>query len=492
MSVSGRKGRTDFNFYGVFMKTSLEVASLLKAAEELKNRAEGLEKKFLENEAAKAAAEKEVESVKANSLNFTYGNRSNSDEQRALSAFGVSNVAQLIRVNTGAPHFAGVNPELKAMVRNLKRSVDTSRAIAQMFHGAPLDHVGASPDQDRIAGIKNLTDTYFGRNELLPRLKAFGTTVADYGAEFVPTLLSAQYIEEYELEPSLQSRFTEIKMPQSPYEIPVVKDVLKAQRAAEGAAAEGRQWKTSKLVMSAKKLECFHQISEELNEDSAPDFLKIAQSELIRAHSRAVEAAIISGDSTGPHIDADIEAGSPLQAEKLWNGLRTAALGNSANGGTLDVAGAFTYAKFLKMRAQMKRFGVDPSQLVIVCGPAVYAQLMGLEQVATVDKFGPNAGILKGALSALGGLPIVVSQHLREDLAATGVFDGAVSSKGSLLIVNASRWMVGMRRAPQLRIVQDLPTYDRYLLAAYQRLDFVGHAQSAKETSVCYGVNITL
>lgn len=475
------------------MKTKAEVASLLKAAEELKTRAEGLEAKVVQAEAAKATAEREVEELKSKALNHaTYGNRSNSDEQRALAAFGCSNVAQLVRVNTASPDFAGVPAELKSIVRNLKRSVDAGRAIAQMFHGAPLDHVGANPEQDKVAAIKNITETYFGRNELLPRLKAFGTTVADYGAEFVPTLLSAQYVEEYELGLSLQSRFTEIKMPNSPYEIPLVKDVLKAQRSPEGAAAEARQWKTAKLTMSAKKLESFHVVPEELTEDSAPDFLKLAQAELLKSHQRAVEAAILNSDSEGAHIDADIEAGSPLAAEKLWKGLRAAALGNASNGGVLDIAGAFTYAKFLKMRAQMKKFGVEPDQLVLVCGPAVYAQIMGLEQVATADKFGPQASVLKGALSALGGIPICVSQHAREDLAGTGVYDGVTTTKGGVLLVNASRWFIGMRRAPQLRVVQDLPTFDRYLLAAYQRLDFKGHDQGVKETSVCYGVNITL
>ena len=232
---------------------------------------------------------------------------------------------------------------------------------------------------------------------------------------------------------------------------------------------------------------------EELNEDSAVDFLSIARQELLLSHQRAVESAIINGDDDGTHIDTDVQALSPLLAEKIWKGLRRQALANAANGGTKSFGAAASTAGLISMRAQMKQFGVDPMDLVWICGPAVYAQLLGLPEILTVDKAGPAAAtILRGAASSILGIPVVVSQHLREDLAATGTYDGITSTKGSILLVNASRFYVGMRRAPQIRVVQDLPNYDRYLMAAYQRLDFVGHAQDASEVSVCYGINITL
>jgi|GEM_PF-1036877 len=476
------------------MATREDVASLLKDVEGLKARAEAAEAKVKEAEAAKATAEKEVEETKTKALNLpTAGHSYSSDESRALRAFGCSNLKELLTVNTAAAQYKGVSAELKHVVRDLKKSVDIARFTAQMYHGAPLDHVGADAKSDRVAAIKNLTETYYGRTELAPRLKAFGSTVAGYGDEFVPTLISSAYIQEFELDLGLQGRFREIRMPSSPYDLPVVKDVLKAQKVAEGAAAVAREFGTDKLRFTASKIEAHHVIPEELNEDSAPDFLAIARQELVQSHARAVESAIINGDNDGSHPDSDTQAGSSLLAEKLWKGLRASALANSANGGTKNIAGALSATALLQMRAQMKKFGVDPSSLVWVCGPAVYAQLMGLTEILTVDKAGPLAStILKGSLAALFGIPVVVSQHMREDLNASGVYDGTTTTKGAILLANASRWYVGMRRAPQLRIIQDLPNYDRYLMAAYQRLDFQGHAQGAGEASVCYGYNITL
>jgi HK97 family phage major capsid protein len=476
------------------MATRDDVASLLKDVEGLKARAEAAEAKVKEAEAAKETAEKEAEATKTKALNLpTAGHSYSSDETRALRAFGVTNVKDLLQVNTAAPQYKGVNAELKHLVRDLKKTVDVARFTAQMFHGAPLDHVGADPKSDRVAFIKNLAETYYGRTELAPRLKAFGSTVAGYGDEFVPTLISSAYIQEFELELGLQARFREIKMPSSPYDLPVVKDVLKAQKVAEGAAAGAREFGTDKLRFTASKIESYHVVPEELNEDSAPDFLSIARQELVMSHDRAVESAILNGDNDGSHPDSDTQAGSALLAEKLWKGLRALALANSANGGTKNIAGALSTTVLLQMRAQMKKFGVNPADLVWIVGPAVYAQLMGLPEILTVDKAGPMAAqILKGSLASILGIPVVVSQHMREDLNASGVYDGTTTTKGGIVLVNAARYYVGMRRAPQLRIIQDLPNYDRYLMAAYQRLDFQGHAQSASEASVCYGYNITL
>lgn len=460
-----------------------DVASLVKETEALKARCEAAEAKL-----------KEAEAEKANALNLpTAGLSSTSDEARALRAFGCNDVKELLQINTAHADFAKVDDHYKYIARDLKKSVDIARMIGQMFRGEALDVVGTDPKQDRIGAVKSITETYYGKTVLAPKLKAFGTSLAGYGAEYIPTLIASTYIPEFELSLDLQARFREIRMPQSPYKMPVVKDVLKAQKASEGGAAVAREFGTGALQMESKKLEMYHVVPEELNEDSAVDFLAIARQELLLSHQRAVESAIINGDSDGTHIDSDTQAGSALLAEKIWHGLRRQALSNSANGGTKNFGAALSTAGLIDMRAKMKKFGVNPADLIWIVGPAVYAQLLGLPELLTVDKAGPAAAaILRGSAASILGIPVVVSQHVREDLNASGVYDGVTSTKGSILLVNASRWYVGIRRAPQIRVVQDSPSYDRYLLAAYQRLDFVGHAQGASETSVCYGYNITL
>jgi HK97 family phage major capsid protein len=447
-----------------------------------------LQAKIAELETKTKALEEEKAKALANASSFVVGNRSDSDEARALAAFGANDVKKLLTINTAAERFEKVDPRLKQTVVRLKESVDIARMTAQMFYGDGLDRV--SSDGEIIAGrVKSLLDTRYGREELAPRLKAFSSSALD---SFIPQIVSSQYIEEFELDYDLQRRFKQVTMPSPVYDLPVIKDVLKAQLSSENAAAQAREFSGTTLTFRAKKFESHHVLPEEITEDLAPDLLQIARFELAQSHTRAIESCIINGDLDGTHIDADTQAASAVVCEKAWNGLRRQALANAAAGGTHNVAGALSETALFAIKTKLKKFGVNPQDLIWIVGPAVYNQLLALPSMLTLDKAGPRATMAVGQAGSIMGIPVVVSGMMREDLNASGVYDGTTTSKGGILLVNAKRWYVGMRRAPSLRIVQDLPNYDRYLMAAYQRLDFQGHAQSAAEVSVCYGYNVAL
>ena len=100
------------------------------------------------------------------------------------------------------------------------------------------------------------------------------------------------------------------------------------------------------------------------------------------------------------------------------------------------------------------------------------------------------ATVIKGVLASYQGIGLVNSAYMREDLNATGVYDGITTTFGGLLLVNKTRFYYGQRRAIQVKMMVDLPKDDRVLLASYQRKDFKGHSQSATETSVIYGFEL--
>ena len=110
-------------------------------------------------------------------------------------------------------------------------------------------------------------------------------------------------------------------------------------------------------------------------------------------------------------MDSDVVAAS--DARKAWKGLRKLALQNSANGSVVDFsAAAPTVLKLRSMRSAMDKFGVNVRELGWVVSSKVYQQLMGLDEVSTVDKFGPQATILSGALAALDGIPTALQAPL--------------------------------------------------------------------------------
>lgn len=416
-----------------------------------------------------------------------------SDEERAMKYFGVSHPAQLLQINTAHQRFKRVPEELKQVVIDLKNAVNISRFTSQMFHQEPLDRIGATADQDRVAKVKGMLDHNYGRNELAPRLKAFGSTVSTGGDEWVPTLISAQYIEEYQLDRAVEDKFQEIPLQSAPYDLPTQGGMTKARKIAENTAITGANFTTGKITFTPIKIGEYYIIPEELNEDSAPAIYQLGTREVVEAQRRAVEDAIINGDDDGTHIDTDTQALGADVAGKFWKGLRRQALANTANGGTTDFGNAAISETNLRiMRQRMKKFGVNPKELVWFVDPVALQQLMTLDKVSTLEKYGPAATIITGELARYQGIPIVTSEFMRSDLNATGVNDGITATRTAIVLVNMRRWWVGTRRPIRVKIMEDLANQDRWLLASYQRKDFQGFAQSATEISVSYGYNIAV
>lgn len=447
---------------------------------ELEAKAESLKARF-----EKAAAElKEIESHK---LSTVVGNKSTSLENQTLRAFGCSHPSQLINLNTASAKYAHVPAEFKAAVKRLKETVDTSRMIAQMNGGAK-DRMGS--DDIVPANLKNITESRYAKEELIPLAKSFGSGTPGSGQEWLATAVSSNFIEEYELERRLEGSMRQMPMPTSPFTVPVQSSVTEARLAAEKAQISDANFGTDSLILSAKKFGEFYCLPEELNEDSAPAILEVARREVIEAQERAIETALLNGDDSATHMDTDTAAGAADLAAKGWKGLRKLALDNAA-AATVDYGGGISATKLDEQRKLMGRFGINVRELAWLVSPSGYQQMQALDEVSTVEKFGPQATILNGALSAYRGIPIIVSEYVRDDLAASGVNTAPTDDKTAVYLVNLRRFWIGIRRPIRVRLMQDLADYDRYLVSSYQRKAFEGITQSASEVSVSLGINVS-
>jgi hypothetical protein len=463
------------------MLTKEQLENVLKEQEILKSKVDeyGNKSKALEEENLRLT----------NQMKSYSGNRTDSDEQKALRYFGVDHPKKLLGVNIASPEFASVPEHLKYLAIGFKKSVDVARMTAQLFHGAPLDD--AKFEEGKVVAVKNILDSYYGKNILSPKLKAFGSTVATGGDEWVPTMISSSYIEEYILERVLETRFKQVNMLSNPYDIPAISSGTKARKATEGVAMTATNPLTTKLSVSSVKLAEYYELPEELNEDSAPDALSMGRDECIKAQKSAVEAALISGDDDGTHIDSDLQALGADIAEKIWKGLRRQSIVNSANGSTYDMGNAIVDdTKLGVLISRMGKFSVNPREVMWIVGPAVWAQMRKLSSVFTEQNFGPQAVVHTGTLGLYFGSEIVVSEFMRENLNATGVYDGVTTNRAAMLCVNKTRWFLGQRRPIQVKLMMDLPYHDRWLIASYRRVGFVGFPQGADEVSVAYGYNI--
>jgi len=436
-----------------------------------------------------AAKEKIAELEREKGLGVA-AQRGESEERRLLRAFGCASVKDLLSVNTAHPRFAGVATNDKFAVIELKKEMDIARQYTQIFENAALDR-GEMEKAGEVARVKLMDSRLAKESDLQGRIKAFGTGVSGAGAEWIETAISSSYIEEYLLEKQVANLFQEINMTTNPFKLPVAKNGTTAKIVGEGLAANESNFGTDAITFdAAHKFVELYNLPEELNEDSAVAFLSLGRQQVLDAQIKARETAIINGDVSVAHMDSDVVAAS--DARKAWAGLRKLALAN-ASGAIVDFGSAVSETKLDEMIALGGKFMVNPREAMFLVSPQIYHQMTALTNVLTVDKFGPMATILQGVLAAYKGRGIVMSEFLREDLNAAGVHDGLVSTKGGLLLVNKTRFYMGMRRPIKIRVAADSRAeYDRWQLVSYQRADFKGHVQGAAEKSAIYGLNVTL
>lgn len=435
-------------------------------------------------EAAKANAE----AYRAKKLAAISGTPSESkafavQEAKAAGKFGAKSLNELIHVNTGDPKFSYMPKHEKQAVLNLKEAVDLTLMVADRFK--------KSPKSTRAYG-----------ELVLPAIKALGIESGEQGHDWVPTIISSSYIDEYNLERKVASLFQEIKMPSNPYRHPVLSNGAVATKLAERSQKSSKDQFTAEYIeFLAVKISNQYELPEELNEDSAVDVMKVIRQELIEGQEKAMEIAILEGDADGTHQHTNSQFGGSVAAdssETFFDGLRKRALNAAGSALKVDCGAAVVNEGHLaSARQKMKKFGVNPQELALICGPMGYNQLLQLDDVRTLEQYGPQAPVLSGELAKYEGIPVIVSEWLREDTDATGI-NGAVSGnnvKKSMLLVNRKRFFCGMRRPIQIKVENYRTSFDVWDMVSFSRRAFQGILKSdssnaASEQSVVLLYNI--
>ena len=302
--------------------------------------------------------------------------------------------------------------------------------------------------------------------------KALTTTGSGLGAEFVPQELSPKIdalIRDYA---TVASIFQEIKMPTNPYLIPVFFDELMGYYRSESVTAaptdvsDGKTL-TDAVTLTAKTLFAWVPLSYELSEDILEPALPLIKEAVARAIARALEEAIVNGDTASTPIDSDLTGTS--DPRKAFDGLRKYALSaNLATSIDLDLNGAI---ELRKLRALLGRFGKDTDDLVLIVSPVGYLHLLNTNEVVTVERFGNEATIKTGQLPRIDGIPVVVSDRVREDLNENGKYNGTTKDYTTFILVKKSRFIIGTRGNVSVETDNDI-LYRRHDIVASMRKAF--------------------
>lgn len=300
--------------------------------------------------------------------------------------------------------------------------------------------------------------------------KALVSTTAGSGDEWVPTDLSAELQRRFYLSSDLAALMAarEVDMPTQPYEYPLAttRPTFYLETTENTAATESSPG-TGKIVLDAKKLMGRTDFSYEVDEDAIIPILPFVQSQLSESAADAYESALINGDADGTHQDSDTQA-IPKAAERAFDGFRKLALAVTALKVDLT-AGGINEANLRAMKKALKKYGVRRRDLIWLVGALGVNDMEGITNVSTIEKYGPRATILTGELASFLGIPIIISERVREDLNATGFYDGTTTTKGNIQLVNLSGWIPGRRRDFTVEVDKDIKTQTQFVVASFRR-----------------------
>lgn len=383
---------------------------------------------------------------------------------------------------TVAPRLNAFQPEHRQLVRTFQEKV------------AEMSLVGMMVDEDANTSRKG-----FEVARTLPQfqddwkqlMRAMDVDTSGEGGTWVPTGIGASLHEQVRVSGRVAPLFARVNIPTNPWKWPIEGSDLTAYRVAEPTSDTATKVtaSTAGTVAATFDAEIFGARtlwSHSLDADSAIAIAPYMQQKLVQAFVDAEETAIINGDSDGTHQDSDIGA-STTAAQTAWDGLRKKALAQTAT----NTNATTTVANLHALRSSMGKWGVNPRNLAFIIGVTAFGNLITDSNLLTVDKFGPNATILNGQVGEIFGVPVIVSEHVREDVNASGVYDGITTNESFNLVVNRNEFAIGQRMAFDVKTSDELymETFQR-VAVAFMREDFqhIGSAAANDDVAIGYGI----
>ena len=313
-------------------------------------------------------------------------------------------------------------------------------------------------------------------------------------ANWVPTIMSSDLREKIMLECKVGALFEHIQFsgPGKTLDIPVdltdaVADLIPETTAhpplysTSDPYGLGQVFVDDKVSLTPAKHRSRFIFSGELSEDAVVPIVAVVRARIARTLANGEEDCWINGQKTAS-IDTGGAAPGTYSIRKASDGLRyvcSAGVGNSlVDAGSDNLA----YADIMAARAKMGELGVNPSDLAVIVSPSGYMQLLKIAEVLTADKFGDRATIFSGALAAVGGIPVVVSRYIPEDMNASGIRDATTTTQTIAIVVNRRAWVAAEKRDITIESVR-LPQTDQTDVIAMRRLDLKGVFSSAAAIS---------
>lgn len=316
---------------------------------------------------------------------------------------------------------------------------------------------------------------------------AMDTAESGFGSQ----LIGAQYVGELWEAARRESRvfglIESFEMTDPTAYLPVEVDIPEMLFVPESTANNSSNYTTVKtgsqrVQVDAKKFLIHQMWSGEMDEDSIIPFVPFLRRQAAASIAHYSDSLVLNGDTTNAatgNINLDDADPADTKHYLAFDGIRHAALVDNTNNDN-DAAGGVTLQALHFLRGDMidttrlVDWGhpANADDLVYVSDPETADRVAMIDEVLTVDKYGPQATVLTGEVLKVARHPYVVSMAMSKTEA-----DGKVSTTGANNILgqvaafNRRGFKTGWRRRVQVE-TERLPATDQTRLVYSLRMGF--------------------
>ena len=364
-----------------------------KAAEEAAA-AEAAEKAAAEAE-AKAAQEEEVKQAVVTGVE-SGAERLMEDVQKELTARNADMEETL----------AKYKKELEEKTDEITKMRDSKRVFSDRAEKSDISKWGQEFVNAHMLGVMTRKgwNTDYARDLQEKAGIDFATNAGDIDQE-----VSSLIEKEIQNELKVAALFREIPVNGGATVLPISVDVEPAtfQSGAatsgnlENRGASNSTYRPKQVILNAFRLISSTFMDNDVDEQVLINLMPMLIEGVARAHGRAVENAILNGNSSAPSGLADFAAAATLTGTD-----------------NLDISDGdlLTAANLLTARKAMGKYGLNPSDVTYIVSSASYYDLLSDSAFQTLDEVGSDLAVrVTGTIGAVFGSPVVVSEEFPAD-----------------------------------------------------------------------------
>ncbi len=350
---------------------------------------------------------------------------------------------------------------------------------------------------DRAVAMKDAGIAFAGSakvnpasDDLAAAVKALTSTGAGTGDELVPTNMATELWQDFFSASLIAGDLPAQPMTSDPMDISLGLGDVTWRKGGQNAATTATNVATAKSILTSTEQVAEVDWSYNLDEDAIIAMMPALRQRLQISGGEQMDAFALNADSTDAATgninldDADPDSDSYYLSDGQ-DGIRHLYIVDFATQHHNAGGDALADADMTAVLNMLGKYGLDINSVRIVPSISSYFAMLGLTNVATVDKYGPNAVILRGELGRYRGVPVIpsASQPLAEA-------DGKVSTTagnntlGTISVYNRNFWRVGFRRGLLIEVDRNIQSRQLIMVVSFRiAVAAYGTRASAKHTA---------